>query len=152
MPLTGEQLLAHFNARQPPTGPLFGMDVLEVDQAGARVRIAYHPGETLTNPRGTIQGGIVTAMLDDAAACAGIVALGEPGFIASLELKTSFFAAAYPGQLFAEGRCIKMGRSSCFLEAELTDTDGKLLAKMTSTAIPLRTTQKPKLVEGKPKS
>ncbi len=148
MPLSGEELLVHFNARQPPTGPLLGMHVLEVDQAAGRVRIAYSPGDSLTNPRGTIQGGIVTAMLDDAAACAGIVALGEAGFIASLEIKTSFFAPAYPGPLFAEGRCLKMGRSSCFLEAELRDSEGKLLAKMTSTALPIRSAQKPKLVDG----
>ena len=72
--------------------------------------------------------------------------MGEPGFIASLELKTSFFSPAYPGQLFAEGRCIKMGKSSCFLEAELTNEDGKLLAKLTSTAAPLWSRQPPKLV------
>ncbi len=146
MPLSEQELTARFNARQPPTGILFGMTVLSVDQATATVRFSFEPGEQLTNPRGTIQGGIVTAMLDDAAAIAGIVALGEPGFIASLELKTSFFAPAYPGVLYAVGRCVKMGRSSCFLEADLTDIQGKLLARMTSTAMPLRSTQKPKLV------
>jgi uncharacterized protein (TIGR00369 family) len=146
MALNEEELIARFNARQPPTGVLFGMTVLSVDQAKGSVRMSFEPGANLTNPRGTIQGGIIAAMLDDAAAFAGIVALGEPGFIASLEIKTSFFAAAYPGLLYAEGRCLKMGRSSCFLEADLTDKDGALLARLTSSAIPLRTAQKPKLV------
>ena len=68
-------------------------------------------------------------------------------FIASLELKTSFLNPAYPGLLLAEGRCLKMGRSSCFLEAELRDETGKLLATMTSTAVPIRSTEKPRLVE-----
>jgi uncharacterized protein (TIGR00369 family) len=147
MPLTAAELVDRFNAKQPPTGVLFGMKILDVDQASGMVKMSFEPDERLTNPRGTIQGGIVCAMLDDAAAFAGIVALGEPGFIASLELKTSFFAAAMPGTLYAVGRCLKMGRSSCFLEAELSDADGKLLAKMTSTAIPLRTAQKPKLID-----
>ena len=40
-----------------------------------------------------------------------------------------------------------MGRSSCFLEAELRDEAGKLLATMTSTAVPIRSTEKPRLVE-----
>jgi uncharacterized protein (TIGR00369 family) len=109
--------------------------------------MSFNPDEKLTNPRGTIQGGIVSAMLDDCAAHAGIVALGEPGFIASLELKTSFLAPAYPGLLFAEGRCLKMGKSSCFLEADLKDADGNLLARLTSAAVPLRTDKKPRLVE-----
>ena len=151
MPLTEEQLVERFNAKQPPTGPLFGMKVLGVDQDKGIVRMSFEPGAHLTNPRGTSQGGIVTAMLDDCAAYAGIVALGEPGFIASLEVKTSFLSPAYPGLLHAEGRCLKMGKSSCFLEADLTDADGKLLARLTSSAVPLRSTQKPKLVDAAPK-
>jgi uncharacterized protein (TIGR00369 family) len=149
MPLDNAQLLERFNKRLPNTGILFGTTVLEVDQEAGRVRMSFSPDDRLTNPRGTVQGGIVAAMLDDAAAFAGIVALGEPGFIASLELKASFFAPAMPGTLFAEGRCIKMGKSSCFLEADMTDKDGKLIARLTSAAIPLRTDQKPKLVERK---
>ena len=147
MPLTEAQLVERFNAKQPPTGPLFGMKVLGVDQNKGIVRMSFSPDERLTNPRGTIQGGIVSAMLDDCAAYAGIVAMGEPGFIASLELKTSFLAPAYPGLLLAEGRCLKMGKSSCFLEADLTDAEGKLLARMTSAAIPIRSAEKPKLIE-----
>jgi uncharacterized protein (TIGR00369 family) len=146
MPLDNQQLLERFNARQPPTGILFGMKVLEVDQAGARVRLSFEIDQRFCNPRGTVQGGIVSALLDDAAAHAGIVALGEPGFIASMEIKTSFFAPAMQGTLFAEGRCLKMGRSSCFLEADLTDAAGTLLARLTSSAIPIRSSQKPQLV------
>jgi uncharacterized protein (TIGR00369 family) len=147
VPLTSEQLIERFNAKQPPTGLLFGMTVLEVDQSEGRVKMSFNPGAQLCNPRGTIQGGMVAAMLDDAAAFAGIVALGEPGFIASLELKVTFFAAAYPGLLYADGRCIKMGRSTCFVEADLSDADGKLIARLTSSAMPIRSTQAPKLVD-----
>lgn len=146
MPLDSQQLLERFNARMPPTGILFGTKVLEVDQSGGRVRMSFEIDERFCNPRGTVQGGIVSALLDDASAFAGIVALGEPGFIASMEIKTSFLAAARPGTLFAEGRCLKMGRSSCFLEADLTDSEGNVLAKLSSSAIPVRTDQKPRLV------
>lgn len=146
MPLDSQQLLERFNARMPQTGILFGTKVLEVDQLKGCVRMSFQIDERFCNPRGTVQGGIVSALLDDAAAFAGIVALGEPGFIASMEIKTSFLAAARPGTLLAEGRCLKMGRSSCFLEADLTDSDGNILAKLSSSAIPVRTDQKPNLV------
>jgi uncharacterized protein (TIGR00369 family) len=151
MPLTADQLIERFNARQPPTGILFGMKVLEIDQVAGRVKMSFEPDQRLTNPRGTIQGGIVAALLDDAAAMAGIVALGEPGFIASLEIKTSFFAPVLPGLLYAEGRCLKMGKAACFLEADLTSGDGKLLARLSSAAIPIRSPEKPKLLEIPPK-
>ena len=149
MPLNDQQLLDRFNTRLPATGVLFGMKVLEVDQKAGRVRMAFEMDQRFCNPRGTVQGGIVGAMLDDAAAFAGIVALGEPGFIASMEIKTSFLTAVLPGRLYAEGRCLKMGRSSCFLEAELTNGDGKLLAKLSSSAIPIRSKQKPQLIDTK---
>lgn len=150
MPLDNAELLERFNARMPATGLLFGMKVLEVDQDAGRVRMSFEMDERFCNPRGTVQGGIVCALLDDAAAFAGIVALGEPGFIASMEIKTSFFAAALPGTLLAEGRCLKMGRSSCFLEADLTDQDGKLLARLSSSAVPIRSRVRPNLIETKP--
>lgn len=149
MPLDNAELLERFNARMPATGLLFGMKVLEVDQDAGRVRMSFEMDERFCNPRGTVQGGIVCALLDDAAAFAGIVALGEPGFIASMEIKTSFFAAALPGTLHAEGRCLKMGRSSCFLEADLTDQDGKLLARLSSSAVPIRSRVRPNLIETK---
>ena len=149
MPLDNQQLLARFNARVPPTGILFGLKVLEVDQDAGRVRMSFEIDQRFCNPRGNVQGGILSALLDDAAAFAGVVALGEPGFITSLEIKTSFLTAAMPGTLYAEGRCLKMGRSGCFLEADLTDADGKLLAKLSSSAIPIRSDRKPQLVETK---
>lgn len=147
MPLSDQDLLERFNARVPPTGKLFGTRTLEVDSAAGRVRMRFEIDERFCNPRGAVQGGIVTALLDDCAATAGIVALGEAGFIASLELKTSFFAPASPGTLYAEGRCLKMGRSACFLEADLTDADGKLLARLTTSAVPVRSKATPKLVD-----
>jgi uncharacterized protein (TIGR00369 family) len=147
MPLTADELRDRFNKRLPATGLLFGTKVLEVDQEAGRVRLSFEPDERLINPRGTVQGGIVAAMLDDAAAIAGIVALGEPGFITSMELKTSFLAPVMPGLVYAEARCLKMGRSACFLEADMMDKNGKLLARLTSAAIPVRSDQKPKLVE-----
>ena len=147
MPLDDAGLLERFNARVPPTGILFGARVLEVDRAAGRVRMSFEIDGRFCNPRGTVQGGIVAALLDDAAAFAGIVALGEPGFIASMEIKTSYFAPVPQGTLYAEGRCLKMGRSSCFLEADLSDGEGKLLARLSSSAVPVRSTEKPKLVE-----
>lgn len=78
MPLDSQQLLERFNAKMPPTGILFGTKVLEVDQTAGRVRMSFQIDERFCNPRGTVQGGIVAALLDDASAFAGIVALGEP--------------------------------------------------------------------------
>ena len=148
MPLTGDQLVERFNAKKPPTALLFGTEVLSVDVETKTVRMSFQPDDRVINPRGTIQGGIVTAMLDDCAAYAGIVAMGEPGFIASLELKTSFFAPAKAGvPLYAEGRCLKLGKRIAFMEADLFDEEGTLLARLTTSAIPIELDGPSKLVD-----
>ena len=147
MPLSNEQFLERLNAHTSPTGILFGTRVLEVDQDAKRVRLSFDIGPQFCNPRGKVQGGILSALLDEAAAHAGIISMGEAGFIVSLEFKTSFFAPASHGTLFAEARCLKMGRSTCFLEADLSDGNGILLARFSSSAVPVRTKDKPILVE-----
>lgn len=147
MALTDEQFLSSFNRRQSPLALMFDMHVLEVSQERGLVRFSFEIGAKYCNPRGTVQGGILSTLMDEAAAHAGIIKLGERGFIATLEMKTSFFGPAQQGTLFVEARCLKMGRATCFLEADLTDAAGKLLARMTQTASPVRTDQKPLLVE-----
>lgn len=138
MPMTDAELLERMNRFQPPTGRVLGMEMLEVDAEAGRVRVRYRPGPEFTNPMGSVQGGIVVAMLDDAAAFAAIVKSGERIGVPTIELKTSFFAPARAGEdLFATGRCVKFGKRVCFMESELHDKDGKLLAKLSTSAIPM---------------
>jgi acyl-coenzyme A thioesterase PaaI-like protein len=39
--------------------------------------------------------------------------------------------------VFAEGRCIKLGKRIAFMEADLTDGEGRLLARLTTSAVPV---------------
>jgi uncharacterized protein (TIGR00369 family) len=55
-------------------------------------------------------------------------------FTASIDMNVSFLAPARPGKLFAEGRVVQLGKSIGYLEAELFDADGKLIARATSSA------------------
>ena len=73
-------------------------------------------------------------MLDDTAAIAGVVKTGGKVVFPTLEFKTSFLKPAKIGKLTAEGRVVKMGYSVAFLEAEIFDDDGDLVARMSVTA------------------
>ena len=138
MPLTDPEIVERMNRRMPPTSALLGMTVLAVDQAAGTVRLRFEPKPEFANPMGNVQGGFVVAMLDDAAALAAIVRSGTRIGIPTLELKTSFFAPAQLGvPLFAEGRCVKLGKRIAFMEADLTDAAGTLLARLTTTALPV---------------
>ena len=63
-----------------------------------------------------------------------VAELREFVVVATLEIKVSYFEIARPGELIAYGRIAKLGRSVGFLEAELRNEDGELLAAATSTA------------------
>ncbi len=90
---------------------------------------------------GIVQGGFVAGFLDSAMACACIGRSRFTVAVPSLELKVSYLAPVHPGAVRVEARIRRWGRSICFLEAELFDAEGELLATASSTAkiVPMRT-------------
>ena len=73
-----------------------------------------------------VQGGFITAWMDAAMAHAVRQASHGESSAMTLELKVTFIAAV--------GRVVSMGRSVAFLEGQLLDGRGKLLATSSSTA------------------
>jgi uncharacterized protein (TIGR00369 family) len=148
MSLNDEELKARMNRFVPPTAAILGQEILEIDSAAGRVRMKFQPVDACRNPMGNIQGGIVVAMLDDAAAFAAIIKSGKRIGIPTIEMKTSFFAPARAGvPLFAEGRCLKLGKRVAFMEADLFDEAGALLARLTTSALPIELPDHSHLVE-----
>jgi uncharacterized protein (TIGR00369 family) len=138
MALNDEELKARMNRFAPPTAEILGQEILEIDSEAGRVKMKFLPVPACRNPMGNVQGGIIVAMLDDAAAFAAIIKSGRRIGIPTIELKTSFFAPAKAGvPLYAEGRCLRLGKRVAFMEADLFDEDGKLLARLTTSAIPV---------------
>ncbi len=106
------------------------------DREQQRLRAAFMVRPEFCHSAGRVaQGGFVTAWLD--AAMAHVVLLDSRGAenIASLEIKVSFIAAVAPGPVFAESHIVKKGKRIAFLEANLFDLTGKLLASATQTAM-----------------
>ena len=147
MPLTDAELMERLNRQTSPTGALLGCRVVEVDSAAGRVRMRYEAKPAFCNPMGNVQGGFVAAMLDDAAAVAALVKSGRRIIVPTLEFKVSFLAAARVGPLIAEGRCLRLGKRIAFLEAELLDLDGRSLARMSATAMPVPMPDNPRMVD-----
>lgn len=146
--MTDAELLDRMRRRVAPTSKLLGLNLLEIDSAAGRVRATFEPKPEFCNPMGSVQGGFIVAMLDDVAALAAIVKARARIGIPTIELKTSFFGPARLGQtLYAEGRCLKLGKRIAFMEADLTDAAGTLLARLTTSAVPLAMTAAPELVE-----
>lgn len=132
------ELLDRFraSANQPNCSQLLGFEMLEIDQARRRVIMRFVGRPDFTNPMGNIQGGMLSAMLDDAMSVAGLVASGMQAAMPTLEMKISFLRPAAPGPLRAIGQVVKLGKSIAFLEGELFDAQERLVAKASATAQP----------------
>lgn len=125
------------NLVPPPTAQLLGWELIDVDVEQGTIRIAFHPDERMLNPHGTVQGGIVAAILDDTMVPALYALTGGQYLASTIDLNVSFIRPVQPGRVIAEGRVVNRGRSVVFMEAELLSEDGKLLARATSSGIPI---------------
>ncbi|MFN3857390.1 MAG: PaaI family thioesterase [Caulobacter sp.] len=105
---------------------------IEMNPEG-RARLEYEARPQMCHSGGVVQGGFVTGWIDAAMAHALMARHGLDIVPMSLELKVSFFAPARPGRVIAEAWIEGGGRSTCFLEGRLSDLDGKVLAKASST-------------------
>jgi uncharacterized protein (TIGR00369 family) len=121
-------------APAPPAAVLLGWKLLEVDPERGTIRVEFEGKPEFLNPAGTIQGGILTAMLDDTMGPALVATLQPDQFAVTLELKTSFIQPAKVGVLIGEGRVVHRGGTVAFLEGSLRDASGKLIATATATA------------------
>lgn len=132
--MSTDEFVRRLNANAPPAMQTLGGEVLEFDKANSAALVKFAAGKSLCNPDGGIQGGFICGMLDAAMANAVFCLLGDVAIVATLEIKVSYLEVTRQGSLFARARVIRSGKTITFLEAELRDTDGKLLATASSTA------------------
>ena len=118
----------------PPAARLLGWKVLEAVPGSGRIRVQFEASPEFTNPIGNVQGGFLAAMLDDTLGPALATTFEPDEFAPTLELKVNFLRAAKPGTLIGTGQVVHRGRSVAFLQGELHDSSGALMATATATA------------------
>jgi uncharacterized protein (TIGR00369 family) len=116
------------------TSRLLGQTMIDFDRAKGWVRLSFVGKDAFQNPAGFIQGGILTAMLDDTMGPALWVMTNGEAFPTTIDLNVSFLTAARPGPLYGEGKVIQLGKTIAFVEAQLTDADNTIIARSTATA------------------
>jgi uncharacterized protein (TIGR00369 family) len=121
--------------RVPPNCDLtLGLRCVDKSRPGITVW-EMRPGEQFANPVGVVQGGFITALADTAMASATITHLqGRRAYTANTELKISFLRPVPVGELITcTARVIGGGKRVSFVEADVTDDRGRLLARASST-------------------
>ena len=136
--ISDEAMLARFRntKKRPPCSATVGMELTAVDQARMTARFAFDAAPAFANPTGAIQGGFIAAMLDEAMSATAIIVSNVTMNAPTLEMKVSFLRPLFVGKATAEARVLKWGRSTCFIEAELFDPSGALVAKASATQAP----------------
>lgn len=122
--------------RPAPAAIVLGQEILEVDAKAGRVLVAYNTTDQLANRYGAIHGGMTAAIMDDVISLASGLTIEWGQITPTLEMKVSYIAQATPGQrLTAEARTVRRGGTVLFLEADLKDATGKLIATASSTVM-----------------
>jgi uncharacterized protein (TIGR00369 family) len=117
----------------PPVAKLLGWRVLDAKPAEGWLKLRFDGKPDFCNPAGFIQGGILTAMLDDTMGPAVLVMTEGKSYTATVSLTVNFLASAKPGPIIGEATVTQLGKTIAFVEGKLTAEDGTLLA--TATAV-----------------
>jgi uncharacterized protein (TIGR00369 family) len=120
----------------PPVGRLVGFAMKSIEPGHAIFEMEVD--ERHHNPMGTLHGGIYCDLADAAMGFAYAATLGEGETFTTIELKINFLRAVRKATLTAEARVVKGGSTLGYVECEVTDETGKLVAKAASTCLKLR--------------
>ena len=119
-----------------PIGDLIGFKSLEA--GNGRAIVTLQSGPQHFNPMGTLHGGVLCDIADTAMGFAFASTLAPEESFTTVELKINYLRPVREAKLRAEGRVIQRGRTVGYVECEVTDENGKLVAKSSSTCLVLR--------------
>ena len=110
-----------------PVISLLGGEVESVDAEAGTLRARYVGRDEFRNPAGLVQGGMLSAMLDDVTASLVDATLTTGQGVATLSLNVSFMRPAHVGPIEAEASMMRRGKDICHVMGRLQQ-DGKDVA------------------------
>jgi uncharacterized protein (TIGR00369 family) len=119
-----------------PVGKLVGFRPTSIEHGKAVFELEAGPQHA--NPMGTLHGGIICDIADAAMGTAYASVLDQGESFTTLELKINFLRPFWSGKLVATGRVIKSGKTIGLTECDVTDAEGRLVARAMSTCMTLR--------------
>lgn len=117
----------------PPCARLLGWRLLDARPEEGWIKLAFDGKPEFCNPAGFIQGGLLTAMLDDTMGPAVLVMSGGKLYTTTISMTVNFLSPARPGPLIAEARVTQLGKTIAFVESKLMAEDGTVLVTATAS-------------------
>src|SRR5205085_2883768 len=133
---TVHPLIQKVLAAKPPIAELIGFSVDEIG-AGRAVG-SLQAGPQHANPMGTLHGGILCDLADATMGMAFASTLEPDDSFTTMDLHINFFRPVWQTRLRAEARVIHRGKATGYIECDLQDENGKVVAKASSKCLVLR--------------
>ena len=127
MTQTRRELIEAFIPNSPLVGHL-GIGLIAIEPDRAELRLPFRP--ELATMGDVVHGGAIAALLDTAGMAAAWSDDTVPENLAgaTVSMSVSFAAAARATDLTARATVVRRGRSLCFCEVTVVDTEGAVVA------------------------
>ena len=116
------------------TAKFFNLEFIEQVADTYKIKVTFPPEST--NPMNMVQGGMITAAMDDATAMVIISAYEFKKSPLSTDLHVLFHRPVAVGEAVIEVRIIKLGQKLATVEGRLFNADNKLAATLLHTIQP----------------
>ena len=114
-----------------PFFQLMGIDIGDYGAGKAELYMTVRPD--MLNGVGWLQGGLYTALCDEAMALALFTVLDKGTAIATISECTSFLRGVKSGRIKAAGEVVKRGRSVAFMRGRVSSEARSSLAESTAS-------------------
>src|SRR6059036_1146428 len=121
----------------PPIATTLGFDVVDAGDRTATIEMVTDLAKH-ANPMGTVHGGVLCDVADAAIGTAHATSLEEGESFTSLDLQINFFRPVWNDRLRAIAKPVHLGKTVSRYVCEILNSDGKLVAQVTSTVMTLR--------------
>lgn len=134
--LVSHPLVEKVLASRPAVAELIGFNVEEIRDG--RAVGCMQAGPQHANPMGTLHGGVLCDLADAAMGMAFVSTLAPSESFTTMSLSINFFRPVWQTRLRAEAHVVSRGKNVGYVECEVTDQDGRRVAKANSTCFVLR--------------
>jgi len=131
--LPDRDLLTEIFPQPAESSKSLGFELISLDMKKMETRVRFEGRSVFTNPAGYIQGGYLSAMLDDTIGMLATVKVAARAFPSTIDLHTTFLRPVRVGAIEVAARIRNIGRQVIFAEADLYDSRGKEAARATAS-------------------
>lgn len=125
--------LIEFHKTKGGTGKLFNFQFIKYEKGHLKLKGVFSK-ETL-NPNQTVQGGMMTSMLDDITSLLIIYESKGSIYPSSTNLHSLHHRPIFLGEVIATAEIIKKGKNIATIKGELYNAEGKLATTLMHTVV-----------------